>query len=72
MISNLSDFKEIWILWWFVAPLRDERAYCEIGFRENGAKPSAFHFVLGGGGERTRIIIKLLTRRNDRGRLTVF
>ena len=52
MISNLSDFKEIWILWWFVAPLRDERAYCEIGFRENGAKPSAFHFVLGGGGGR--------------------
>ena len=52
MISNLSDFKEIWILWWFVAPLRDERAYCEIGFRENGAKPSAFHFVLGGGGRQ--------------------
>ena len=31
MTGNLPGFMEIWFLSWFVAPHRDERAFCEVG-----------------------------------------
>ena len=31
IMGNLSCFMEIWFLWWFVAPYRDERVFCEVG-----------------------------------------